>query len=210
MEHNIRAAEDLAVIRRIMESSRELVENDGKWFVLWGGACAAGTGISYLLIALSLVEFIPVLWSVVTVAVIVSGIAGDRRRKTGRPRSIAGSILGAAWAAVIALGAAVSAGAALAGVLDLSFAMGIVSACVAAGYIVTAWAVRSRMIGVLSVLWWAGGVLLPAMPGYGAPAVLGLMTFFLEFVPGLVMLRTARRIRSLNGNTGTQNGNSGA
>jgi len=55
------------------------------------------------------------------------------------------------------------------------------------GYLVSAVITEYRALTALGWLWIVGGFACVAMPATLCPAVFGVMTFCLEFIPGLVM-----------------------
>lgn len=184
--------DDLAFIRRMMDGSRALIKNDGRDFMAIGLACVLGTVASYLLPFAGAEAAIPWLWGILIAAIAVAEfIVG--RSKRARPKSAAEGYIGTAWLAAILAAGTIIGGGALAGKMDLALGMGITSACVGVGYAFTAYASRSVVLGVLAAFWWIGALFLPGIEGYGAPAVLGGLTFCLEVVPGFVLWLRSRR-----------------
>ncbi len=191
MESESTPQDDLAFIRRMMDGSRALIQNDGREFLAIGLACVLGTVASYLLPLAGAEDFIPWLWGILIAAIAAAEFVLAKSRRA-RPKSAAEGYIGAAWLAAILAAGTILAGGAMAGQIDLAFGMGITSACVGVGYAFTAYASRSAILGVLAAFWWVGALVLPLM-GYLAPAVLGGLTFCLEVVPGVVMRLRSRR-----------------
>jgi hypothetical protein len=192
MDQETTPQDDLAFIRKMMDGSRALIKNDGREFLAIGLTCVLGTLLSYAFAYAGAAAFIPWIW-----ALFIAGIAGTEfvlaRSKKARPKSAAESYIGAAWLAAVVAGGAILGGGALAGKMDLSLGMGVTSAFVGVGYAFTAYASRSIILGVLSIFWWIGALILPGIGGYGAPAGLAALTFCLEVVPGIVLALRSRR-----------------
>lgn len=187
---------DLAFIRRIMEDARRTVEVNGFFYVLWGALCVLGTAASYAEAALGAAGLIPYTWIAVSVAGTAASVPAVRRQRA-TARTFAGDLMGVAWGCALLVGAVVEGGAALAGTLTLGSAMAAASASVALGFLLSAAVARSAALGLLSLPWWLGGLLIGLLPDMAAPLAMGSLTLLFELVPGIVLL--ARRKGSAHG-----------
>jgi hypothetical protein len=180
------SAEDLAFIRKVMEDSRRLVEDNGFYYVLWGGLCILGAGLSYLAGSLGFPALIPFIWCLAFGgAGLASALVSRKERK--RAKSLAATLIGRVWWSSCLLGAVITAGLAISGALSLPIAMAICSAVIAAGFLLSGAVSGSRGLALVSIPWWLGGLLIGRLPFIWAPLALTCLTFFFEFLPGLVM-----------------------
>jgi hypothetical protein len=189
------AADDLAFIKRIMKESRQLIVDDGRYYILWGLLSVALTGLSYLIAGYGMARLIPYLWGIPFAVLGILGALMGRRERKRRPRGMAGNFIAAIWLCVMFLSFALIAHAAVSRRLELSPMMGLVSIALAAGFTLSAFVMRSKAFGTLSLSWWLGGVLLPLAGGYTAPLYLAGMILLFEVLPGFIMLSAAKKAK---------------
>jgi len=189
------AAGDLAFIRRIMEESRRQARDNGVYYLLWGGLVIVCTPVSYLLGFAGQGRFVPWFWGAAFSGMGIFLAIGAARSR-GKGGTLGNFLLGAVWGSVLLLMAALVGASALAGRLDLPWAMGLSSLGIGLGYLLSAAVGRSPLILALALPWWIGGLIIPLLPPLHAPAALAGLTLLFEFIPGLAMYlrwRAARR-----------------
>lgn len=180
------AQENLAYVRRVMEETRSLALDLSYYFILFGALVVFGTALSYLLVTLSRWTFIPWMWVIVMGAGMI--VAMIRSRRIGRQvNSLIRRFLVATWLMVLVMVAVLCLSFGLIGVLSLSIALAITSASIGMGYAISAVLARSFALGLLSLPWWIGGILIPLAGDWYGPAILGGLTLFFELIPGIVM-----------------------
>lgn len=186
LDSNSNPGEDLAFIKKVMEDSRRMIEYNGFYFVLWGGLCLIGTGLSYLLGALGKPHLITYIWLVLWLGGFFTSFTAIRRSGK-RVKSFSSTLIGAIWGCLFLLCLIIVGATAMTGALTLPFCMAITSGVIAAGVLMSAAVSRSRYLALLSIPWWIGGIGIGMLPSTLAPLALALLTLFFEFIPGLIM-----------------------
>ena len=94
-----KAAEDLHVIRSIMEKCAARQQDDGIFLIIWGLLIPVATGINYLFAYAEKWKLIGPLWGVVMLAGAVMSAVAGKRRGAGRAATKAESLQTALWVA---------------------------------------------------------------------------------------------------------------
>jgi len=182
------AQENLAYIRRVMEETRSLAMDFSYYFILFGAIVIFGTVTSYLLVAVSRWPLIPWMWVLVMGSGMV--VAMFRSRRIDRQvNSLIRRLLVATWVMVLVMVVVLCLSFGLVGLLSLSIALAITSASIGMGYTISAVIGNSLVVGLLSLPWWIGGILIPLAGDWYGPAIVGVLTLFFELIPGIVMKR---------------------
>lgn len=182
------AQENLAYIRSVMEETRNLATDYSYYFILFGAIVLFGTVASYLLVALSRWTIIPWMWVLVMAAGMV--VAMFRSRRISRQvNSLIRRMLVVTWSMVLVMVVVLCLSFGLIGLLSLSIALAITSASIGMGYAMSAALGGSLMLGLLSLPWWIGSMLIPLAGDWYGPAIMGALTLFFELIPGIIMKR---------------------
>lgn len=182
------AQENLAYIRSVMEETRNLATDYSYYFILFGAIVLFGTVASYLLVALSRWTIIPWMWVLVMAAGMV--VAMFRSRRISRQvNSLIRRMLVVTWSMVLVMVVVLCLSFGLIGLLSLSIALAITSASIGMGYAMSAALGGSLMLGLLSLPWWIGSMLIPVAGDWYGPAIMGALTLFFELIPGIIMKR---------------------
>lgn len=186
-------AEDLAMIRRLMQQSRGMVQDAAVHYLLWGGLVTAGLLLTWAsatgLIGLGL-------WWIWPVAIgagwVGSTWIGYRQDRAARVSTPAGRVMSGIWlgaGVTMTLIGFVGMGT---GALGSSAMMAALASIMGAAYFATGALHESRWPRLVAAGWWAGAVALFLWPGVHALLVMaGLMAAF-HLVPGLVIHRGGR------------------
>ena len=183
--------EQLDLITSLVQDSRTGLRENAFPYIAWGGTASAGSLVSYLLAAAGRPGLIGPLWLVLSAAAETAVILYYRNRAktgTGRPARRSSGIFAALWLG-IAFGAG---GIALVTVLSrfpcaLTVSLGFLSVLLGLGYLVSSVLTRWRILGMLGLGWMLGGFSCFLVPQDFAPALVGALSFFLEFIPGIFM-----------------------
>lgn len=182
------AQENLAYIRSVMEETRNLATDYSYYFILFGAIVLFGTVASYLLVALSRWTIIPWMWVLVMAAGMV--VAMFRSRRISRQvNSLIRRMLVVTWSMVLVMVVVLCLSFGLIGLLSLSIALAITSASIGMGYAMSAALGGSMALGLLSLPWWIGSMLIPLAGDWYGPAIMGALTLFFELIPGIIMKR---------------------
>jgi len=182
------AYEDLAMVRRLMEETRELVCEHGKHFIVWGLLMVVALLATYArLIDLAAV---PVGWiwaAAMGVGWLFSFWAGRRDAGRARVRTTAGRLLGGIW-----IGFGITA--TIIGVLGLYTAAiepellgGLMAALLGFGFFASSFVGRQRWLRWLALGWWAGSLAMLLWPGEHTLPLMAALIVALQVVPGVVI-----------------------
>lgn len=187
------AAEDLAMIRRMMQQSRGMIQDAAAHYLLWGGLVTAGLLLTWAsakgTIGLGLWWIWPVAIGAGWVGSMWIGYRQDRAARVSTPagRVMAGIWLGAGIAMTLIGFVGMGIGA-----LASSAMMAALATIMGAAYFASGALHERQWPRFVAAGWWAGAVALFLWPGVHALLVMaGLMSAF-HLVPGLVIYRDRR------------------
>ena len=192
------ARDDLALIRRIMEDTRQEVTERGKHLVIWGGISTAGLLATWWA-ALGRSEVDPVLfWSVLLAGGWAASLyVGWRDGRRARVRTAGGRLLSAAWVTAAVTLTVVGTAGMFGDVLGYRALPGVLSAILAVPIWLTSLLTGERWLSWVAGGWWAGGGVMLFLPGVYALPLMAAMALLLMVVPGLVL--NARASTGLGG-----------
>lgn len=188
-------AEDLAMIRRLMEQSQGVIRGGAGHYLLWGVLITAGLLATWA----SVRDLVPIGVAWIWPGTIGVGWAGSmylgyRQDREARVTTTAGRVMSGIW-----IGAGVTMtllgflGMA-SGAFEPSGMMAALSSVMGAAYFATGALHEGRWPRLVAAGWWAGAVALFLWPGVHALLVMaGLMVAF-HLVPGLVVFRAKRAV----------------
>lgn len=187
------AYEDLAMVRQLMEETRELVCEHGKHFIVWGVLIVIALLATYA----RLVDLaaLPVGWIWAAAGIlgwIFSFWAGRRDIARAPVRTTAGRLLGGIW-----IGFGITA--TLIGVLGLYTGAlapyllgGLEAALLGFAFFATSFVGRQRWLRWLALGWWAGSLVMLIWPGEHTLLLMAGLLVVLQVVPGVVIHNRAR------------------
>jgi hypothetical protein len=186
--------EQLDLITSILNDSREALKHTSFPYILWGGVCPIGTAASYFFGTTRLEKLILPLWIILAFGASLSVFLFYNKRKAHTAKYFSTRVYGALWGGISFFGL----GLWLASMLfktgfTLQEGMAILSVLIGLGYLVSSVLTNYRSLLVLGILWGIGGMACLGVSGYFAPALVGSMAFFFEFIPGLIMLRSENK-----------------
>lgn len=189
----MRAAADLAVIRRMMEESRQEVVDRGKQFVIWGLVSALGLAGTYAAVAGWWAMAPRWTW----VVLVVSGwaasmVVGIRDGRGARVRTLGRRLLGAIWLATGVTLTLVAASGLFGGVVSERALPGLMSAVMGGAVLATSQVTGEPWLGWAAVGWWAGALVMLFVPGVYTILVMAAMAVGLMLVPGVVLYARSR------------------
>lgn len=182
------AREDLALIRRIMEETRQEVTERGRHLVIWGGISTAGLLATWWA-ALGRGGVDPV---VVWAALLVVGWAmslyvGWRDGRRARVRTAGRRLLSAVWLTAAVTLTLVGVAGMFGDVLGHRALPGVLSAILAMAIWLTALLTRERWLSWVAGGWWVGGAVMLFVPGVYALPLMAAMALLLMVGPGAVL-----------------------
>lgn len=190
------AREEIALIRRLMEETRQEAVDRGRHLTIWGGMTAAGLLATWWR-ALGRPGADPVVaWlALLALGWALSLYVGWREEKTSRVRTAWGELLGATWVAAALTLTAVGVAGLLGEVVSPQALPGVISTVLAMPIYMTARLTGEPWLGGVAVAWWIGGGVMLVLPGLYALPLMAAMSLGLMVVPGAVLSARASRER---------------
>lgn len=186
-------AEDLALIRRLMDESGKAVDAGGPFLVLWGVLVAAALLATWAYTRGALALSPTWIWGVaVAIGWIASLWLGRRRERRAPVRTTGGRVMAGIWVGggvTMTLFGFVGIGSgALTPTGHMAATAGVLGACSFASSFV----VRSTAYRWLAVGWWLGAIAIFLWPGPHALLVMTGLIVALLVAPGLWLLSRGR------------------
>lgn len=186
-------AEDLAMIRRLMEQNRGVIHGTAAHYLLWGVLVTAGLLATWASVQGRLGIEVAWIWPVtIGAGWLASMWIGYRQDRAAPVNTPAGRVMSAIW---------IGAGVAMtllgfvglySGELGPNAMLASLSAVMGAAYFASGALHGSAWPRLVAAGWWAGSVAIFLWPGVHSLLVMaGLMVFF-HLVPGLVVYRSGR------------------
>ena len=187
-------AQDLALIRKIMDETRQEVVDRGKHFIIWGLITAAGLAVTYQAATGSLAVNPAIVWAVLlaigwAASLTIGWIDGRRARVTTLGRRL----LSAVWVSTAVTLTLTGMAGMFGEVLDQRALAGVLSAILAAPILVTAMLTGESWLRAVAGAWWVGAAVMLFVPGIYALLLLGAMALLLMALPGVVLYVRSRR-----------------
>ena len=182
-----KAAEDLSIVRSIMEGCAARQEDSGIYMVVWGLLVPFAAGLNYFLVNLGLWNLSGPLWAVVMIAGGILSFAIGRRRRGERVSSRGGLMQASVWAAgwvgilvVLAVGF-------ISGRMGLNSMMLFIGCSLAAAFFVSGFMSGTSVMKLAACGWWIAGITAFFSPVYSSPLVIAGATVLFTFIPGLIL-----------------------
>lgn len=184
-------AEDLAVIRRLMEQNRGVIHGAAAHYLLWGALITAGLLATWASVQGRIGIDVTWIWPVtIGAGWLASMWIGYRQDRSAPVNTPAGRVMTAIWIGAGVAMTLVGFVGLYSGALGPSAMMAAISALMGAAYFATGALHESVWPRLVAGGWWAGSVAIFLWPGVHATLVMaGLMVLF-HLVPGLVVYRS--------------------
>ena len=185
---------DLALIRRVMDETRQEVVDRGKHFIIWGLVTAVGLAVTYQAITGPLTVNPATVWVVLLAlgwaASLAVGWADSRR---ARVTTLGRRLLSAVWVATAVTLTLTGLAGMFGDVLDPRALSGVLAAIIAAPILVTALLTGESWLRAVAAAWWLGGGVMLFVPGIYAILLMAAMALLLMALPGVVLYVRSRR-----------------
>ncbi len=181
---------DLAIIKNIMEESRQNFYNYGTNLVVWGGLVI----IALLLTFMNAVFYywVPEFWYwffAFGTGFVFESIQGRRwmlKNKVIQPANKIGSVL---WMSILLTMVLYGVFGSVSGTIQSIGASGFIAGLLAIGYLVTGESIKLKWVKRLGYGWWIGAIILFFTTGATNILVMAFLMLVLQFIPGLILLK---------------------
>ncbi len=189
-----KAFNDLDIIKKVMSSCAQKQEYDGIHFKIWGLLIPGATFLNYILTYFDLVsnKLIWILWIAVMIFGISLSIYFAVKRRKANTRSMGSKLLTATWGSSWISIAVLMAAGIISPALTMNGIMMMIALILAGGFFISGTLSGKRMLKITAAGWWALSIVIIVVPISLAPIFLAAATFFLSFIPGLILDRDYR------------------
>ncbi len=189
VQDSFQAEHELALIRKIMQDSRNAVSDNGWHYIYWG------TIVAILLVANYFMAVNGVsgnsqgmMWFIAMLsASIIEGIIEKKREKKVRVKTFTGKLLSSLWAAsgfcMFMLGFAGT----ITGAYSPVVIFPLISIVLGLSYFVSGAIQQIKWLRYISVCWWTGSAALFAFAGIHSMLVFAGMLVCLQIFPGVLL-----------------------
>ena len=185
-----KAEQELSFIKKVMEDSKQVTVDNGKYYILWGVLVSIALFVNYGFICIEVNKgyYYGIMWMIMMVGgAIASSVMKSRDLKKAKVHTFAGKVISSIWiAAGIAMFIVAFVGPAFK-VYNYAYISSLISLILGIAYYVSGEVQQLKWLKLLSIGWWAGGIALFAVPGIHTYLIFGLMIIFFQTVPGFIM-----------------------
>lgn len=189
-----KAQQELAFIKKVMEDSKNILVEDGKGFIFWGVLITVGLVYSYFAVISGGQKTLRWFWlALIAFGWLYTIIVETRQAKKRRISTFAGKIMGAIW---ISCGISMTLFGfigPLAGAYSTIYINAALSFVLAIGYFVTGVVYRVKWITLLSIGWWAGGIVIFFWRDLSTLLVMAGMMIFFQLIPGILLYKKYKK-----------------
>ncbi|MGA7721985.1 MAG: hypothetical protein WCA84_12525 [Ignavibacteriaceae bacterium] len=179
------AIEEIALIKKVIEESREFTFNIGKNIILWGVLMSAAIFASYETIVAGYNGMVLWIWvAAIGTGWIISLFWGLGRKPSAENLGV--KIISNVWTSCgIAMTILGFAGITSGAIQEWALAP-VLSALIGTCFAGTAFAIKLRWVIYVGVAWWLGALLMFFVKSYEALPLFGIMMILFMVVPGFV------------------------
>jgi len=193
MEEQLKAAEDLKFIKKMISDRKNIVLDNGVSYIVWGLIIIAGLIYTYFDVITSVNLHNDYVWfGLIFCGWMFSFSRWKFNPRQGRVKTFASKILGMVWLAsgisLTILGFVGTVTGAISGV----FVSPILSVVLGIAFFVTAQLFNDSKGVALSTLWWVGAIVMFVYPGLYVLLLMAAMMFFLQVLPGILLFNKYR------------------
>ena len=190
-----RAAEDLRVVRVMMESCARRQQDTGIYFIIWGLLIPPATGINYLLVHLEKWNGLGLLWGGVGLLgcalTILLSLKRQRYIQHTHGARVQGIVWIGSWVSIILM----IGGGLISKDMSINMTMAVLAFMLATAIFVSGFLSGTVMLKYIAVGWWVTGIICIFTHAYDASIVIAVATFFLFFIPGIILDQRSREFK---------------
>jgi hypothetical protein len=191
------AENSIKEIKRVLKETEDEVRLLGihtvDYQLLWGILVLIGLGINHFLIMFHHYYWIPVEWlSIMVVGWIIGHFLGKKQFRQTGIMTFAGKIISITWFATT-IGIVIIIGFGwLSKYFNPALTPSIIAIMLGNAYMITSFLLSSRLLVVVSPLWWIGSVITAIFPMYSFYIFMGLIIFTM-ILPGVIIKLTKKK-----------------
>ncbi|MGC8595579.1 MAG: hypothetical protein ACP5US_07950 [Candidatus Kryptoniota bacterium] len=182
-----KAIEDIALIKQMMEESRQFTIDNGKAYIFWGILVTVGVFMTYWAILNGKEEICGWIW-IVTIGIgwLYSILIVMKERANNRTQTFGGRLVGFLWGgcgiAMTILGFVGP----MSGAVSSWGITPVLASVVGIGYFLSSEIYKLKWVRLIGIAWWLGAILMFIVKGIHTLAIFGAMMVLFQVVPGII------------------------
>lgn len=183
------ALEELQYIRKVIDEGKRSVVYNGKDYIFWGIIVILGMMATFISILNKIHFNYFLIWVVLIPIGWFYSLYNKREHKIKFPTTYAGRLIGAIWgSAGIAMTIIGFIGYSLGAIKPMSISP-LCAVIMGSAYFVSGKIVDVKWISMLSIGWWAGGVLMFYITNVYSFLIMALLMLFFQTIPGIFIYK---------------------
>lgn len=180
--------QEIALIRQIMEETKRVTRDNGKYYIFWGVVVTIGLLLSYLAIKLSWGLNIGLIWVICIGFGWMGSLAiGYRDRLKQKSETFSGKVLAMTWLGCgITLTILGFVGTSTGGI-KLGALSAVMATVLGIGYFISSVLYPHRWFIYFAIGWWLGGIIAFIWQGVESILILSIMMLMFQVVPGFIL-----------------------
>ncbi|MCL4511749.1 MAG: hypothetical protein M1470_11855 [Bacteroidetes bacterium] len=189
-----KAIEDVALIKRMMEESRQFTFDNGKSYIFWGILVTVGIFVTYGAVLTGNGDISGWIW-IITIGIgwLFSILAGMKEHTKTRTWAFGGKLVGLIWASCGITMTILGFAAPLAGALHSWAISPAIATVMGAAYTMSSLVYRLKWVTMVGIAWWVGALAMFAVKGLVTLPIFGSMMILFQIIPGLVFYRNSKK-----------------
>lgn len=195
-EQKSQAVEDLKFVRKIMENCAKKQQDDGIYYIVWGGIVPIATVLTYLFIQLEKFTAISWLWVFsIALGFVISFFVG-KNRNTKKAQTQGEKLQSIIWLACYISLFLMAVSAYISKTIGFNETMAMLSFILAIAVFVSGFLSGTTLLKIMAIGWWITGFICSFTTGYNASIVVAISTFCLFFIPGIILYNRAKKTKN--------------
>ncbi|MCK5332040.1 MAG: hypothetical protein KAK01_11565 [Candidatus Marinimicrobia bacterium] len=184
----VKIQEDLAIIKQIMQESRQSVTNIGINLVVWGGIVIICLLFTYYSMTHETIISEALIWGIgFSLAWAFELRLYIKNKKKNHDSTFSGNILSRLWLTILISMMIIGIFGELSGAISGGAGSGVIAVLLAIGYIVTGTIMNSGWVKLLGIGWWLGSILIFYTTVIQSILIWVVLMIALQFIPGVVL-----------------------
>jgi len=177
--------DDIDLIKRMVNESQGFFPFKSNHFMLWGLAIPLATLITLIMDIQDKESYIGLVWGIVCgISTIISIIMGINQKPSHK--TTISSIYSVVWICLLISNVIIITSLFL-GLIPLNIVLAFISLLLGMAFFITGFMKKDPLIKIVAVLWYILAVIMIIVKNDNSGYIMGISTFFLNFVPGLIL-----------------------
>lgn len=177
--------DQLELVKQMVSESQGAALSVKNYYILWGLTIPISTIVMFILINNQMGKFIPILWPITCgVSGLLSFLIGIKSKPLHK--TVFTKLFSMVWFGII-LGNLIAVLFISLKIIPLNISLGIIALLLGVGSIVSGYMQKNIVIKITSIAWYILAIILFISESLTASYIIGISTFFLCFIPGILL-----------------------